>query len=257
MEYLNELLQELGISKVKLAKYLGVSRQMIYNYLDLESLNKWPKEKKNLLYKLLDIKNGDIETIKNIKITSEYMEEVENRLNKSIKDPIVIDQYFDMSNLSKEEQSLVNDLIFMIKEKFTEEKNKDTYHTFLYLYNVLKSVDTVSEIKYILCYLSKKTLLTDPNEFVFNETAQFMLESIVYTAFNLYNNGGASKSKLIESHRRFEQEIEDAKEEQLSRTQKYESIKLQALKELGYTIINNDNFAEVVDKITEIQSRES
>ena len=33
MDKLNEILQEVGISKVKLAKYLGVSRQMIYNYL--------------------------------------------------------------------------------------------------------------------------------------------------------------------------------------------------------------------------------
>ena len=32
MDKLNEILQEVGISKVKLAKYLGVSRQMIYNY---------------------------------------------------------------------------------------------------------------------------------------------------------------------------------------------------------------------------------
>ena len=31
MDKLNEILQEVGISKVKLAKYLGVSRQMIYN----------------------------------------------------------------------------------------------------------------------------------------------------------------------------------------------------------------------------------
>ena len=31
MDRLNELLQELGLSKVKLAKYLGVSRQMVYN----------------------------------------------------------------------------------------------------------------------------------------------------------------------------------------------------------------------------------
>ena len=46
MDRLNELLQELGLSKVKLAKYLGVSRQMVYNYLVLDSLDKWPKEKK-------------------------------------------------------------------------------------------------------------------------------------------------------------------------------------------------------------------
>ena len=54
MERLNNLLQELGISKVRLAKYLGVSRQMVYNYLELENINKWPKEKKILLLKLFE-----------------------------------------------------------------------------------------------------------------------------------------------------------------------------------------------------------
>ena len=54
MKRLNEILQELGISKVRLAKYLGVSRQMVYNYLELKSLNEWPKEKKIALLKLLD-----------------------------------------------------------------------------------------------------------------------------------------------------------------------------------------------------------
>ena len=46
MDKLNELLKELGISKVNLAKFLGVSRQMIYNYLELDDINKWPKDKK-------------------------------------------------------------------------------------------------------------------------------------------------------------------------------------------------------------------
>ena len=49
MNSLNELLQELGISKVRLAKYLNVSRQMVYNYLELDDISKWPKEKKILL----------------------------------------------------------------------------------------------------------------------------------------------------------------------------------------------------------------
>ena len=55
MRKLNSLFQDLGISKVRLAKYLGVSRQMVYNYLELDDLNKWPKEKKLLLYKLLNV----------------------------------------------------------------------------------------------------------------------------------------------------------------------------------------------------------
>lgn len=36
MKKLNDILNELGISKVRLAKYLGVSRQMLYNYLAME-----------------------------------------------------------------------------------------------------------------------------------------------------------------------------------------------------------------------------
>ena len=48
MEKLNTILHELGISKVNLAKYLGVSRQMIYNYLELDDISKWPKDKKKL-----------------------------------------------------------------------------------------------------------------------------------------------------------------------------------------------------------------
>ena len=65
MERLNDILRELGISKVKLAKFLGVSRQMIYNYLELDDLNKWPKDKKVMLLNLLGIKSAD--ELKNIK----------------------------------------------------------------------------------------------------------------------------------------------------------------------------------------------
>lgn len=253
MKELNKLLGEIGISKVKLAKYLGVSRQMIYNYLELDSLNKWPQEKRLLLLKLLDIEDGSEKTIKNIKITSEYLENVEARLNQNVKDSS--NQIFNYKNLTKEEQELLNDLVFLIKEKFTEEKNKDTYYTFLYLYHVLQSLDNVKEIKYIFAYLSKKTGFTPPLEFKFDETKQFILESIIFTAFNLYNNGGASKSKLVDSHNRFVQEIENDKEEKLSRTQQLNTVKLQALRELGYTEINKDNASEVLNRMAEIQSR--
>ena len=253
MKELNTLLGELGISKVKLAKYLGVSRQMIYNYLELDSLSTWPQEKRIMLLKLLDIEDGSEKTIKNIKITSEYLENVEARLNQNVKDSS--NQIFNYKNLTKEEQELLNDLVFLIKEKFTEEKNKDTYYTFLYLYHVLQSLDNVKEIKYIFAYLSKKTGFTPPLEFKFDETKQFILESIIFTAFNLYNNGGASKSKLVDSHNRFVQEIENDKEEKLSRTQQLNTVKLQALRELGYTEINKDNASEVLNRMAEIQSR--
>ena len=253
MKELNELLSEIGISKVKLAKYLGVSRQMIYNYLELDSLNKWPQEKRILLLKLLDIEDGSDKAIKSIKITSEYLENVEARLNLNVRD--MNGQSFNYKNLTKEEQELLNDIVFLIKEKFTEEKTKETYWIFLYLYHVLQSLDNVQEIKYIFGYLSKKCGFTNPREFKFNENKQFILESIIYTAFNLYNNGGASKSKLVDSHNRFEQEIENDKEEKLSRTQQLNTFKVQALRELGYTEITKENASEVLNRMAEIQSR--
>ena len=59
MTRLNEILSEIGISKVKLAKYLGVSRQMVYNYLEMDDINDWPLEKKMKLFNLLQIKSSE------------------------------------------------------------------------------------------------------------------------------------------------------------------------------------------------------
>ena len=56
MDRVNEILSELGISKVRLAKYLGVSRQMLYNYLAMNSISEWPKEKSTKFLGLLGVK---------------------------------------------------------------------------------------------------------------------------------------------------------------------------------------------------------
>ena len=117
MDRLNELLQELGLSKVKLAKYLGVSRQMVYNYLVLDSLDKWPKEKKVLLLQLLDIKDGSKKSIESIVVDTDYLMEVEKRLNTAIKQTNSIESVIDMNGLTKENKQLLNDFIFLLKEK--------------------------------------------------------------------------------------------------------------------------------------------
>ena len=80
MKELNLVLTELGISKVRLAKYLGVSRQMLYNYLGIDNINNWPKEKAAKLLSLLNI--DSIEALSDLKITGEYIIEVEGRLNE-------------------------------------------------------------------------------------------------------------------------------------------------------------------------------
>ena len=253
MHNLNELLQELGVSKVKLAKYLGVSRQMVYNYLTLDSLDKWPKEKKVLLLQLLDIKDGEDETIKNVVVDTEYLMAVEKRLSTTIKVSSEVGSYFDLTGLNKDDKNLLNDITFLIKEKLTDDDEEGS-SAIRYLYYMLQSMENVPEIKYILGYMAKTNGFIPPDEYAFNEDKQFIFEGILYSALTLYNNGGASKSKLAESHKRFIQEIEQKNEEKLSRTQQLNTVKIQALRELGYNDINATNATEVFEKIAEIQS---
>ena len=253
MDKLKSIFNELGISKVKLAKYLGVSRQMVYNYLEFDSLDKWPKEKRILLFKLLNIEDGKDATLNNIKINTEYMEEVESRL-KFQNSANTID-FIDIKGLDKKTQTLLSDFTFLLKEKLTDSDNNTNIYVIEYLYHLLQSVDNIEEFKYLLGYVSKAAGFTKPNEFAFNEDKQFMFEGIIHSAFTLYNSGGASKSKVIVSRDRFVQEIEARNEEKLSRTQQLNTVRIQALRELGYTEINASNAAEVFEKIAEIQSR--
>lgn len=253
MESLNKVLSELGISKVRLAKYLGVSRQMLYNYLGQKSLADWPKEKEMKMICLLGIKN--IEDIDNINVDGEYIIAVEGRLNEGVKDSSNREVLADLKGFNKREQEILSDLINLLKEKLSDDKTKETYYTYRYLYHFLQSMETTKELKYILVYMSKSLGFTEPMEFVFNEGQQFVFESIMFSAMTLYTNGTASKSKIADTHKRFVQEIEHKKEEKLSRTQELNTAKVQALKELGYTAITEDNAKEVLDKIAEIQSR--
>jgi len=253
MKELSKVLTELGISKVRLAKYLGVSRQMLYNYLAIENINDWPKEKAAKLLSLLNV--DGFEAINTLKITGEYVIEVENRLNDGVKDFSNKEMIADLKGFNKKEQELLSDIINLLKEKLASDKTKDTYNTYVYLYHFLQSMETNEELRYILVYLSKSLGFTNPMDFVFNKDKQFILESILFSAMTLYNSGNASTSKLSEAHKRFVQDIEHKNEEKLSRTQELNTAKIQALKELGYTEINEDNAKEVLEKIAEIQSR--
>lgn len=253
MKELNIILTELGISKVRLAKYLGVSRQMLYNYLAIENLDEWPKEKCAKLFSLLNIENK--EELNNIKITGEYIIDVEHRLKEGVKDSSNKEVIADLKGFNRKEQELLSDIINLLKEKLASDKTKNTYNTYLYLYHFLQSMDTAEELKYILGYTSKSLGFVDPMEFVFNKDKQFIFESIMFSAMTLYNSGNASKTRLSESHKRFVEDIEHKNEEKLSRTQELNTAKIQALRELGYTEINEDNAKEVLEKIAEIESR--
>lgn len=253
MEQLNKLLNELGISKVRLAKYLGVSRQMLYNYLGLNSLSEWPREKSIRLISLLEIKNeADLDKIV---VDGDYIIRVEKKLNDGVKETSNKDIINDLKGINKKEQDILSNLFYLLKEKLIDDKTEDTYNACKYLYHYLQSLDTNKELKFILAYISKSLGFTDPLEFVFDEDKQYLFEGILFSAFTLYSNGGASKSKIAESHKRFVRDIEHKKEDKLSRTQELNTAKVQALKELGYTEINEQNAKEVLEKIAEIQSR--
>ncbi len=253
MTKLNNILSEIGISKVKLAKYLGVSRQMVYNYLEMEDINLWPLEKKMKLFNLLQIKSAD--EINDIKITNDFIKHANNLINDN--NSIIVEKgNITFDGLKQEDQSLLNDIVFLLKEDLEEDNTPTTSTICRYLYYFLQAIETTPEVKYMLAYVAKSTGFIDPNEFKFaDEDNQFAFEAIQYSAMVLYNNGGSSKQRLIESHKKFVQDIEAKHEEKLSRTQELNSAKVQALKELGYTEINEDNATEVLEKMAEIQSR--
>lgn len=199
MDRLNEILKELGISKVKLAKFLGVSRQMIYNYLELDNINKWPKDKKVLLLNLLGIKS--VEEIDDIKVDTDYIYEVDARLNtvctKIAAEPIVdTGELYD--GLTNKQKQLLQDITLLIKEQFEEnDENGEAYNTYKYLYHYLQAMESSPELKYILGYVSKATGYTKPMEFAFDEDEQFLFESILFSAFHCIRVGEHQKQKLL------------------------------------------------------------
>lgn len=253
VEKINVILREANISKVNLAKYLNVSRQMVYNYLDGDDLSKLSNDKCQLLFKLLNVKTE--EELKNVELTDEYIQQVGNKIFNSKKNPVKKSEIIELTGLRKEEQDLISDIVFQLKEFLNEDKTRSSQVLLTYIYQFLQAVGNNREMKYILGYVSKSLGYTNPNVYAFEEEQQFIFESIMYSAMTLYNNGGASRSKLAESHKRWEIELSRKNEEKLSRTQELNTAKVQALRELGYDEINENNAGEVFDKIAEIQSR--
>ena len=195
------------------------------------------------------------EDIVNKELTDEYLQSVSNKVFNYKKVPSKKEEVIELSGLKKEEQDLISDIVFLLKEILNENKTKESYITLKYLYHFIQSLTNMKEAKYILGYVAKNNGYLKYNVYDFNEENQFIFESIMYSAMTLYTNGGASKSKLAESHRRWEADLERKNEEKLSRTQELNTAKVQALRELGYDKITSEHAQEVINKIAEIQSR--
>ncbi len=253
MSKINNILSELGVSKVRLAKYLGVSRQMLYNYLACDKLDDWPNEKATRLMQLLEIKSE--KELDDIVVDGDYIIKVDTKLNEGVKIALSNNNLGDLKGFNRKEVEVLTDLTSLLKDRLKDDKTKDTYNTYVYLYHFLQSMETNKEFKYFLAFVSKLTGFTKPREFLYNQDNQILFESIMYSGFTLYNNGGASSRKVQDQHEKFVKDVEHKHEEKLSRTQELNTVKLQALKELGYTSITEENAKEVFEKIAEIQSR--
>ena len=256
VEKINLILKKANISKVNLAKYLGVSRQMVYNYLDSSDLSKLPNEKCQMLFELLNVKSTN--EILSLDINKEYLQNVGSKIFDSNKEEDKKDvNSIDLTGLKKEEIELINDIILMIKNILIENKGREgeALATVNYLHHFIENLNAIKELKYILGYFSKNYGYTDPNKFAFDENNQYVFESIMYSAMTLYSNGGASRTKLTESHKKWENMLASKKEEKLSRTQELNTAKMQALRELGYSKIDEKNASEVLDKIAEIMAQ--
>lgn len=254
MNDVNRIINECNLSKVRVAKYLGVSRQMLYNYLGFEKIEELPSDKKNRLFKLFDVSNET--ELKKINPDSKFIETINNRLNEGVIDSLKENSIVDLKGLNKKDQDLLSDIFNLLKDKLTDD-NKDgsAYKTIKYLYYYLQTMEQVDELKYVLAYFTKFNGFVPPLEFIYNEDKQYTFEGILYSAMMLYTNGSASRNKVSESHKKFEMDIESKKEEKLSRTQELNTFKQLALQELGYSTINETNAKEVFEKIAEIMSR--
>ena len=251
MEKLNDILGESGISKVKLAKFLGVSRQMVYNYLEMDSINEWPLEKKMKLFTLLDIKSVD--DIFNIEVDNDFIKHVNGLINEEASTLVEKGNlYFE--GVKNSDQKVLNDIVYLLKDKLSS-NDQESSDICKYLYYFIETLETNPETKFILSYVAKSTGFIKADEYVFDADKQFAFESIFYSAMLMYINGSASREKLIEVHKKFEQSIEIKHEEKLSRTQELYTTQSQALKELGYTELTKENAAEVLEKMAEIESR--
>ena len=247
------IINEANISKVNVAKFLGVSRQMLYNYMAIDKIEELPQDKQTKILMLFGVENE--KELAKIKVDENYIKTLEARINEGIIDSNNKETISDFRGLEKEEQQLLTDIISTLKERLVNDNTGVEFKTLRYLQMYIQNMDTMDELKYILAYIGKSTTQIPVYEYLYDENNQYIFEGIFYSAESLFATGNASRDKVSESHKKWEKKIEQKKEDKLSRTQELTHFKQQALKELGYNSVKEDNAKEVFEKIAEIMSR--
>ncbi len=236
------LIQECEISKVALANYFNVSRQMIYNYLNFDSLDQWPMKKRIMLLDLFGVDNT-IE-LEKLEITDKLRSEVNYRLGNANSGYDAL----SFANLEPRYRALINDLIRMCEDDETKE---DVYTVMMFLEYALIN----DEYRFLIEYLAKVFKRTNPTEFKYNEKEQKAFEGILYSAFSLFNSKKYSSEKTDKVHNEFVNDISKRSQHDLQSTSTINVAKIIAKKELGIDVIDETNVDKVLEKVIEIQKR--
>ena len=141
--------KQANISKVNLSKYLGVSRQMVYNYFDGDDLSKLPNEKCQLLFNLLDVTSE--KEILDINITNDYLQRVGSKIFDTKKSTPKKEESIDLAGLKKDEIMLIGEISQMLKNILIENKGREgeAYTTVEYVHHFIENLSTTKELKYI------------------------------------------------------------------------------------------------------------
>ena len=103
------------------------------------------------LFNLLDIKEAS--EINNIKVDTEFINKVDTVLNGENSNLNSLNtETIEFKELKPREQELLNDIIFIIKERFIE-NSSEAYVTYKYLLNFIQGLENVKELKYMMGYI--------------------------------------------------------------------------------------------------------
>lgn len=236
------LIDKLNISKVALARYLQVSRQMVYIYLSKDDFDDWPIKKKIKILELFDVDN--INELEKLEVTPELYASVNAVLTQD-NSSFLQNSYDSLDNRSRR---LVEDVIRLCEEDETRE-NINVVLT------LIEHSLISDDYKYLIAYLAKIFKKMDPEEFSSNELEQKAFEGILFSAFNLFNSGKYSKDKTSRVHAQFVKELKESDETDLQATNIINVTKLIAKNELGIEKIDETNVNQVLEKMLEIQGR--
>lgn len=236
------VLDQLNISKVELANYLKVSRQMVYNYLSMESFSDWPLKKRIKILELLEIKNLD--ELDDFEVNSELLTNIAVKLD--ITDDLdVLESY---KGLNSNYKRIVNDVIRLCEDETT----RDSVNVLL---SLIEQSMISTDYKYLIMYLSKVFEKSNPNELGDDAETQMAFEGILYSAFTLYNSKKYSKDKTTKAYNQFVNELEEKRKGDSQITNTINVTKFLAINELGIDKIDESNIDQVLEKILEIQGR--